>query len=386
LLGGSTDSATTPNATANVRCIAFSKCGKFLAAGTDDKITYLWTTDTWQCIKTLKSPKKISAVNFSNDGALLLAANKFGDVGVTSTTTLEPGALNDTQFELFLGHYCSVITSLSLSQDGTFLASTDRDGKVRINKMPETPSLSLQGCHEIQCFGFGHTDFVSCSAFVQQGENEVLISGGGDGSLRMWNIIDGSELSMLQLGNTNNGDSGEVINNTKPQPVLAVCPSHDGKHLIVALDGVKDLYIVSVDIQRRKLVVSGRCCVAGIPFATDICRDTESDKFLIASGPLNTGARAAAVIVCCELDSEGKTLIVSTLEGLLSAEAKKELQKCDENEVEIEKIAPQKMLPSYLHKRTYVAQDVYRAGRKAMKKDDGEGPSAAEEEEEEADA
>ncbi|KAG7673529.1 hypothetical protein Ndes2526B_g03018 [Nannochloris sp. 'desiccata'] len=369
LLGG--DSTTTAAATstphpATVRCIAFSKCGKFLAAATDDKTTYLWSTDTWQCIKTLKSPKKISAINFSTDGSLLLAANKFGDVGVTSTAVPEDGLSNDTQFELFLGHYCSIITSLSLSNDGALLATTDRDGKVRINKMPE--SSPLQGCHDIQCFGFGHTDFVSCSAFVQQGDDEVLVSGGGDGTLRMWNKTTGAELAMLQLGNTNDED------NDKAQPVLAVCPSQDGKHLVVALDGVKELCVVSVDIPGGKLVDTGRCAAAGVPFATDISMDTSTGKFLIASGPLNTTAQA--VLVCCELNSEDKTLAVSVSEEVLPANAKRQLQKCDEAEMQIEKIAPQKMLPGYLHKRTFVPQDEYIAGRKAPKKEDAGGPSA----------
>jgi tRNA (guanine-N(7)-)-methyltransferase subunit TRM82 len=359
LLG--TTAATPPT---NVRCIAFSRCGTFLAAATDDKTAYLYSTDTWQCIKTLKAPKKISAVNFSADGSLLLAANKFGDVGVTSTATH-----NETQFELFLGHYCSVITSLTLSHDGTLLATTDRDGKVRINKMPE--SSPLQGCHDIQCFGFGHTDFVSCSAFLQQDDNEVLISGGGDGTLRMWNKIDGSELATIQLG-TISQDSDE--DNTQKQPVLAVCPSKDGKYLVVALDGVKDLSIVSVDVQGRKFLESGKCCVAGVPFATDICLDASSGKFFIASGPLNT---TNAVVVCCELDADGKTLSLSTSEAL-PAEAKTQLEQIDAAAQEkIDKIAPQKMLPSYLHKRSLLPADEYFAKRKARKMEAEAGPSSA---------
>ncbi len=366
------DSTATATPAVNVRCIAFSRCGNFLAAATDDKTTYLWSTDTWQCIKTLKSPKKISAVGFSGDGSLLLAANKFGDVGVTSTA--DTSNTTSSLFELFLGHYCSVITSLSLSHDGTLLATTDRDGKVRINKMPA--SSPLEGCHEIQCFGFGHTDFVSCATFVQQGENEVLISGGGDGTLRMWNKLDGSELAILQVGTKADEPADK-------QPVLAVCPSQDGKYLLVALDGVKDLCIVSIDVDgEEKMVESGRCGVDGVPFATDICVDATTGKFYIASGPLQTttggnktSASAAAVVVCCELDSNGKTLIVATSE-VLTAEVKTQLQKFDESQVEIEKIAPQKMLPAYLHKRAFVSQEEYIARRKALKTEHGAGPSA----------
>ena len=378
-MGGSGgDSANSPASV--VRCIAFSRCGNFLAAGTDDKTTHLFSTDTWNLIKSIRAPKKISAVGFTADGSVLLAANKFGDVVVTPTAPST--GPNEPQFEPFLGHYCSVITSLALSHDGQLLSTTDRDGKVRVNKMPETP---LQGCHEIQCFGFGHTDFVSCSVFVKQGDQEVLVSGGGDGTLRMWDKLDGRELSILQLGNA------EDINS--PQPILAVCASQDGNHLIAALDGVKELCVVEVDVPGGKLKESGRCGVAGIPYPTDICLDT-AGKFLIASGPLNisgtnadtaAGTAAAAAVVCCELDSDNKTLTVATSEAL-SADAKVQLQKCDESQVEIEKIVPQKVLPGYLHKRAFVPQEEYLASRKAGKKEHGAGPStgageAAEEEE-----
>ena len=114
---------------------------------------------------------------------------------------------------------------------------------------------------------------------------------------------------------------------------------------------------------------SGRYGVSGVPYVTDICMDASTGKFLIASGPLHASAgdnEPAAVVVCCELDKEGKNLQVSTSE-VLTAEAKTQLQKCDEAQVEIETIAPQKMLPAYLHKRAFVPQEEFIARKKAAK-------------------
>ena len=41
--------------------------------------------------------------------------------------------------QLFLGHFCSIITSLTVSPDRQYIVSTDRDHKVRVSNMPAQP-------------------------------------------------------------------------------------------------------------------------------------------------------------------------------------------------------------------------------------------------------
>ena len=38
-----------------------------------------------------------------------------------------------------MGHFCSIITSLTVSPDGRFIVSTDRDHKIRVSVMPAQP-------------------------------------------------------------------------------------------------------------------------------------------------------------------------------------------------------------------------------------------------------
>ena len=38
-----------------------------------------------------------------------------------------------------MGHFCSIITSLTVSPDGQYIVSTDRDHKIRVNNMPAQP-------------------------------------------------------------------------------------------------------------------------------------------------------------------------------------------------------------------------------------------------------
>ncbi|XP_073284681.1 uncharacterized protein [Primulina huaijiensis] len=81
-----------------------------------------------------------------------------------------------------LSHYCSIITRLEFSQDGRYIVSADRDFKIRVTAFPKNP---LIGAHEIQSFCLGHTEFVSCPAFVTPLEYEqgFLVSGIGDSTV-----------------------------------------------------------------------------------------------------------------------------------------------------------------------------------------------------------
>lgn len=42
----------------------------------------------------------------------------------------------------------------------------------------------MQGAHEIQSYCLGHTDFVTSAAFAHTPRSTLLLSGGGDGTVR----------------------------------------------------------------------------------------------------------------------------------------------------------------------------------------------------------
>ena len=110
---------------------------------------------------------------------------------------------------LLLGHFSSIVTSLTMSPDNRWLVSTDRERKVRVSVFPQQPllvsfipcshatiahqSVSLtaspdsfvsQGAFCIQSFCLGHTALVTCSAFVTEAGSLLLVTGSGDGTLR----------------------------------------------------------------------------------------------------------------------------------------------------------------------------------------------------------
>ena len=120
--------------------------------------------------------KRPSAVVFAENLQALIIGDKAGD---TYAVTFPDVTLKK---KLLFGHCSSIITSLAVSADGRYLISADRDEKVRVTCFPST--------HIIQSFCMGHTEFVSAVITLKALPN-LLISGAGDGTVRLWSLDSG---------------------------------------------------------------------------------------------------------------------------------------------------------------------------------------------------
>ncbi|KAF8775664.1 hypothetical protein HU200_004446 [Digitaria exilis] len=235
-----------------IRAICFSVSGALFASAGDDKLVKVWKTDSWRCIRTITSEKRVSAVAISNDDLYVTFADKFGVVWLV--TLGEDGAERvsvDNKPVSILGHYCSIITSMKFSPDGQFIATADRDFKIRVTLFPKNP---LKGAHEIQSFCLGHTDFVSCIAFTSMSENQsFLISGGGDSTVRLWDYINGCLLDTCQVRDK----MGELIEQNETDDsslaIAGICPSNDGKLVAVAIQSFNGVMLLACDLVGKKL-------------------------------------------------------------------------------------------------------------------------------------
>jgi WD40 repeat protein len=63
------------------------------------------------------------------------------------------------------------------------------------------PKKPLEGAHEIQSFCLGHSEFITCTAFVSTPEltQGYLMSGSGDSTVRLWDITSGSLLDTCEV-------------------------------------------------------------------------------------------------------------------------------------------------------------------------------------------
>ncbi|DBA81758.1 TPA: WD repeat-containing protein 4 [Trebouxia sp. C0004] len=177
---------------APIRAVAFDATGKYFLTAGDEKLVKVWDTMSWSLLQTINSPKKITAAVFSNNSSLVAFADKFGDV---LTAKLQPSQSAPTSGPAapLLGHLCSIVTSLAFSPDGRQLVSTDQDCKVRVSTMPSEPH---KGAHSIQSMCMGHEVFAKCCSFGyhQNGSQPILLSGGGDSTIRSWRYLSGQQL------------------------------------------------------------------------------------------------------------------------------------------------------------------------------------------------
>lgn len=83
-----------------------------------------------------------------------------------------------------------------LRQGSDTVVTTDRDNKVRCSNLPPNP---LEGSYDIKAYCLGHSAFVTSSSFAVWDNQEVLITGGGDGQVIIWKYETGYMLAKYQV-------------------------------------------------------------------------------------------------------------------------------------------------------------------------------------------
>ena len=93
---------------------------------------------------------------------------------------------------LLLGHI-SMLTALVLASHGgrNYVVTADRDEHIRVSR-------SVPQAHVIEAFCFGHAEFVSALT-VPPSRPEILVSGGGDAELFVWNWREGRLVGRVNL-------------------------------------------------------------------------------------------------------------------------------------------------------------------------------------------
>uniref|UniRef100_A0ACD5X7I8 Uncharacterized protein n=1 Tax=Avena sativa TaxID=4498 RepID=A0ACD5X7I8_AVESA len=235
-----------------IRAITFGAGGALFASAGDDKLVKVWKTGSWRCVRTITSEKRVSAVAFSNDGLYVTFADKFGVVWLVTVGGDAEGQVSaDSKPVSIFGHYCSIITSMKFSSDGRFIATADRDFKIRVTSFPKNP---MKGATEIQSFCLGHTEFVSCIAFTRNsGGSSFLLSGGGDSTVRLWDHINGCLLDTYdvrdKLGELSEPNETEDSN----LAIADICLANDDSLVDVAIQSLNGMMLLACDLIAKKL-------------------------------------------------------------------------------------------------------------------------------------
>ncbi|XWS36319.1 hypothetical protein CRYUN_Cryun20dG0074900 [Craigia yunnanensis] len=251
----------------SIRAIKYGANGKFFVSAGDDKLVKVWSTESWRCLSTVCSEKRVSALAVSNGGLHVCFADKFGVVWVVDLPGVDGNGaplIKKAVSIPLLAHYCSIITSLEFSPDGRLIISADRDFKIRVTVFPKQP---LDGAHEIQSFCLGHTEFVSCLAFISTPGclQSVLVSGGGDSTVRLWDIISGSLLDTCEVG-AKTGQLKSDASEGNCSIITDICTIPDCTLIAVAIQNLQGIMLLSCDLQSQTLSVAKVVSIMGENF------------------------------------------------------------------------------------------------------------------------
>ncbi|KAG2183167.1 hypothetical protein INT43_006162 [Umbelopsis isabellina] len=173
------------------RSLSFNNDGSLLATTGEDKELRIWNTESWSEISKRSVPKRVNALHFTRDGKTIVEADKFGDVYCfpTELPADDVPANGDEQqkHKPIVGHV-SMVTDMVLSDDERYVITADRDEHIRISRYPNG--------YNIESYCLGHTDVVTNVRIVPWSTN-LLVSAGGDCTVRLWDFVTGKELQSL---------------------------------------------------------------------------------------------------------------------------------------------------------------------------------------------
>lgn len=179
-----------------IRALTLSKDQKFLIGITDsDKSVLIFKIDfenTDNCLTLIKRqafPKRPCAVSTSIDDKTVVVADKFGDVYTMDIDSEK--TIDEKELSPLLGHV-SMLSDVKIAEHSgkQFILTGDRDEHIRVSNYPKS--------YVVKHWLFGHREFVS-SLHIPEFNTDLLISGGGDEFICLWNWYNNELLSKVPL-------------------------------------------------------------------------------------------------------------------------------------------------------------------------------------------
>lgn len=223
-----------------VLAFAVSPSGKLVALTDDTKRLVLFRCDdSWQRISIRWVVRRCTSLVFSHAEDEVLVADKSGDV--YSFSVAEP----QKEGELKMGHL-SMVLAVTMTPNDKYVITADRDEKIRVSH--------LRSPYNIQSFCLGHQQFVS-ALLVPSGHPHWLLSGSGDGTMKLWEYESGRRLQSCDLKELEETPSSEADEETKRPAVCRIISSPDGRHVAVQCERVSTVQFFTLDQESEEKLV-----------------------------------------------------------------------------------------------------------------------------------
>ncbi|XP_074550381.1 tRNA (guanine-N(7)-)-methyltransferase non-catalytic subunit wdr4 [Halichoeres trimaculatus] len=251
--------------TGSDKVLAFtvSPSGKLVALTDDNKRLVLFQSEpSWKCVSIRWVVRRCTALLFSQTEEELLAADKSGDVYSFSVTETQK------EGELKMGHL-SMLLAVAVSPNNKFLITADRDEKIRVSH--------LKSPHNIQSFCLGHQQFVS-ALLIPAAHPHWLLSGSGDGTLKLWEFESGRNLQSCDLSELDKMPPPDTDKQMKPT-VCRISSSPDAQHVAVLCDRVSTVQFFALKEGEEKIVPHSRLSLPHCP--VDMTFDPEGRLWVL---------------------------------------------------------------------------------------------------------
>jgi WD40 repeat protein/serine/threonine protein kinase/Tfp pilus assembly protein PilF len=179
-------------------CVAAAPDGRTVASGGSDRSLRQWDLESGECMRTFQGHEAfISSVAWDPSGSRVVSASADG--------TLRVWDLDQERCVLLLEGHRGPIRDLTIAGDGRFALSAGQDGSVGVWDL-------VEGSHVR--FLRGHSGAVTTVTL----DGEIVVAGGDDATMRLWNLNSGETLRVMRLAN----------------PVQAVAITDNGRRLTAA--------------------------------------------------------------------------------------------------------------------------------------------------------
>ncbi|KAI0847211.1 transcription initiation factor TFIID subunit 5 [Daldinia vernicosa] len=240
-----------------VFCLSWSPHGHYFVTGGWDKTVRVWSQDHASAQRLLVGhDTAISAVAWHPNGTYVFSASDETDKSIRMWSVVSGNCVR-----IFTGH-TEYISAMECAPNGKILASADIGGNIFLWDIDKATRIK-------RCRGHGRGGIWSLSFSV---ESTVLVSGGQDNTVRVWDVempAEGSRPANQQDGDSTTvaagGQGDSKQNGQTTQPISGAAGGagkRKGKDVMITADQIsafatKKTPVIKVQFTRMNLVLAG---------------------------------------------------------------------------------------------------------------------------------